>query len=329
MSIPWLLSIGFSVTFSALFTKLWRINKLFGVTQFRRVQVREKDVILPATIIFSVNLVALVLLTAIDPLQWQRDTVDGQSWNTYGRCQAGTAGNTLLGVLGMLNVIALGAACYQAYKARSLSDEFSESRSIGVALYSWLQLLLVSVPIFLLLEDDAVDARYFLYVALVFAICMSMLTLIFYPVIRGVLAPVSRDNVHISGMNVAASGASSNGSSKPSGFKQTLGTDSAASDQSNMTNVTDQPPPATSNGSSRVILRPSQLESIEEGGEQSSSAFLAADKSKDIVVDEDGEEHLLADTQLDGEDGGEQLLVNTQSDGEAFENETGPKEDMM
>ena len=47
------------------------------------------------------------------------------------------------------------------------------------------------------------------------------------------------------------------------------------------------------------------------------------------MVDEDGEEHLLADTQLDGEDGGEQLLVNTQSDGEAFENETGPKEDMM
>ena len=45
MSLPWLLSFGFSIAMSALIAKLWRINKLFGATRrFRRVQVRAKDV---------------------------------------------------------------------------------------------------------------------------------------------------------------------------------------------------------------------------------------------------------------------------------------------
>lgn len=45
MSLPWLLTLGFSVAISALFAKLWRINKLFSASNsFRRVQVRVRDV---------------------------------------------------------------------------------------------------------------------------------------------------------------------------------------------------------------------------------------------------------------------------------------------
>ena len=45
MALPWLLCLGFSIAISALFAKLWRINKLFNTSNgFRRVTVRAKDV---------------------------------------------------------------------------------------------------------------------------------------------------------------------------------------------------------------------------------------------------------------------------------------------
>ena len=45
MALPWLICLGFSVAISALFAKLWRINKLFTASRScRRVQVRVQDV---------------------------------------------------------------------------------------------------------------------------------------------------------------------------------------------------------------------------------------------------------------------------------------------
>lgn len=45
MALPWLVCLGFSVAISALFAKLWRINRLFSASRScRRVQVRAKDV---------------------------------------------------------------------------------------------------------------------------------------------------------------------------------------------------------------------------------------------------------------------------------------------
>ena len=45
MALPWLICLGFSVAISALFAKLWRINRLFAASRScRRVQVRVKDV---------------------------------------------------------------------------------------------------------------------------------------------------------------------------------------------------------------------------------------------------------------------------------------------
>jgi hypothetical protein len=50
MASPWLLSVGFVLSFSALFSKTWRLNKLFASGEgFRRVQLRPSDVVVPLT----------------------------------------------------------------------------------------------------------------------------------------------------------------------------------------------------------------------------------------------------------------------------------------
>lgn len=108
MAAPWLLSMGFTVTFSALIAKLWRINRIFNSAQFRRTAVTERDVIAPFIVLFTLNFGLLLSWTLADPLQWEREPVNEQEpWNTYGFCASnGTAGRTLFGLVRMVIFIA-------------------------------------------------------------------------------------------------------------------------------------------------------------------------------------------------------------------------------
>jgi uncharacterized protein YhhL (DUF1145 family) len=182
MSIPWLLSTGFTLSFAALFSKLWRINRLFNATPgIRRIVVRQQDVLAPFVVLFTLNLGLLLGWTIADPLRWERFEVEGQAWNTYGRCGGGTVSVVMLSLLAAVNVGALLMACSQAYLARNISDEFSESKYIGIAIYGWFQILVVGVPILFLIGSDNPVARYFLQVLLIFIVSMSMLLILFVP----------------------------------------------------------------------------------------------------------------------------------------------------
>lgn len=188
MAAPWLFSVGFTVAMSALFSKLWRINKLFHTHTIKRMKVREVDVMAPFAILFGLNVLFLTIWTFVSPLKWQRISIIGEPWNTYGRCFSHAGGNdttstTMMLLVSGVNGFALLAAGYQAYKARNISDEFSESKHIGVALFSWFQLLLVGVPVLSLIDNDNPIARYLLTTMLVFLICISMPLVIFAPMI--------------------------------------------------------------------------------------------------------------------------------------------------
>lgn len=84
-SIPWLLSIGFSLIFSALFSKLWRINIVFAAAStYRRVVVTEKDVILPFAVLMSLNIAILLAWTIVDPMVYKRVLTEDLKY--FGRC---------------------------------------------------------------------------------------------------------------------------------------------------------------------------------------------------------------------------------------------------
>lgn len=193
MALPWLLCLGFSIAMSALFAKLLRINKLFNPrNSLRRVTVRAKDVATPLLVMFLLNTIVLLIWSILEPLEWQRFEVNDEAWNTYGIC-VGSNQSIYYAALGTLNVGALILALVQAWRARNISDEYSETKTVGVALYSWLQLLLVGVPALLLIDKDNSKARYFLLVALLFLVCMSMLLIIFIPMVQQIrLAQIKR-----------------------------------------------------------------------------------------------------------------------------------------
>lgn len=211
MAIPWLFSMGFTLSQSALFSKLWRINKLFNARQVRRMQVTEKDVIGPFALLFTLNFSFLLVLTLVDPVRFERVPVGVEEWNTYGKCSTGGAvGTTMFFLIVAVNLCAVAIACYQAYLARNVSDEFSESKRLGTVMFSWAQMMLVGLPVIFLIDADNPIARYFLVVTLTFArkcsvntityqievsnqnspftvrdmtVCESMLLLIFIPIL--------------------------------------------------------------------------------------------------------------------------------------------------
>jgi hypothetical protein len=97
--------------------------------------------------------------------------------------------------------VALG---WQAFKARNISTEFSESTYLGIAVFSWMQLSVVGIPVMFLVEESNVVARYGLTVGLLLAVCMSILLFVFAPIVYIKNHPTSRSNAHVSGFNISS-----------------------------------------------------------------------------------------------------------------------------
>lgn len=185
MSVPWLISIGFTVTFAALFSKTWRINKIFHQKSgFKRMRVTARDVILPFLILLSLDLLILACWTALAPLHYVRlDHSGTDEWNrvisTYGTC-SGDGSLPYILMLGGVNLAALCIALFQAYQARSIQSEFAESAYIGTAMVIFLQASAIGFPILLLVQDDP-QVFYLVTVMLIFVTSMAVLCLIFVP----------------------------------------------------------------------------------------------------------------------------------------------------
>ena len=193
---PWLFCLGFSIIFSTLFSKLWRLNKLVRASiRFRRIECKPRDVMLPMAVILSVNITLLSVWTAVDPPQWQRIYTD--PLNSYGTCRPyGTGDNgdmtatkTLVSLLAVVNICALILAQVQAWKARTITSEvLSESKYISLAIFGNLQIFLIGLPLLVIVQDNP-PARYFLSVGIIFLVCVGMLLLIFGPKIWFVRHP--------------------------------------------------------------------------------------------------------------------------------------------
>ncbi|KAL3923679.1 MAG: hypothetical protein SGILL_001521 [Bacillariaceae sp.] len=223
MSVPWLASTGFTLAFSALFSKLWRINKLFSsASGLKRIVVRSQDVLKPFVLLFTLNMGLLIAWTVIDPLEWQRFSIDGQDWNTFGKCVGGRASTVFACLIAGINFVALIMTCIQAYKARNISGEFSESKYIAIAAYGWLQICLIGVPILFLIDNDNPTARYILQVALVFVVCMTTVSIVFAPAFVNFKNQEPKGSrVRVSGLTLPVADSTRPSSRGSASFKQT------------------------------------------------------------------------------------------------------------
>ena len=189
MAVPWLLALGFSIVFSALFSKIWRVNQIVQALTHthKRVNVEVHHVIIPFFVIFGANVFLLTLWTILDPLVWVRETagegIGMDEFHSYGSCQFSTEGASIVfcALLLAVNFLALLLALVQFFRARGLSSEYSEGKYIAIAIGSSLQVVLTGVPIMVMVDENSPGLLYFCRVCLVFVTAMSILLLIFVP----------------------------------------------------------------------------------------------------------------------------------------------------
>lgn len=180
---PWFIVTGFTLIFSALFSKLWRINQVFqGAQHCRRVSVQERHVLWPLLVWLGLNWVILVLRTVLDPPEFSRVAIDNDPADTIATCQSDSWTQRLLYLANIgVTLSAFGAAAYQAYRARNIGDEYAESKSLLMAIFIWTEILIIGVPVVLLVGLDSSTTSYFVVVSMVFGLCISMLGAIFVP----------------------------------------------------------------------------------------------------------------------------------------------------
>ena len=185
MSVPWLGCVGFTITFATLFAKLRRINRLFHSSDaFLHIKVTERDVIAPLFILLAANIALLTAWTIVDPLMYVRQDYQGtDGWGrtiaSYGVCRSNRVGAFLI-PLALVNTGVLLLANWNAYQARSIESEFSESKYIAIAMGSMLQAILSGVPV-LFIVRDLPKAFYLVLTFAIFITCMAILLVMFVP----------------------------------------------------------------------------------------------------------------------------------------------------
>lgn len=205
MAVPWLIACGWTIIFSAIYAKLHRVNLVMkNAKSFRRVVVKERDVLPPFIIMFLVNLTILLAWTFVEPISWKR--IQTSETSSYGTCTIDSdkpefVWKIFVTMLCLVNGMALLMANWEAYKARSVSTELGETRWLAMAMGSLLQLFLVTIPLLFLVRDKP-SAKYLLQSSIVFVITTSILGFIFVP---KMFAHYGRKNATTTGPTFSAS----------------------------------------------------------------------------------------------------------------------------
>lgn len=184
MALPWLFSMGFAVTFSALFAKIWRIKLVFqAARRFVRRQVGVKDVASIMVAVVVLQAIVLIAWNVADPLVWQREVLtsddNGYPTKSIGTCSS-DKGLAFLIPLIIIDALMLFYALYLCFVTRTISDEYQEGTWITASVLSIIQILALSIPILVIVDNDN-SAFYFVRVAVIFLVSSTVTMLIFFP----------------------------------------------------------------------------------------------------------------------------------------------------
>jgi hypothetical protein len=177
MAIPWLLSLGHIITYGALFSKLWRINK---VLQFSRRKINIRQVAWPTAILASLALFVLSMWTGLDAFQWEREEINEVTGESIGQCVSDHMGSFLapLVILMLIPTIMTG---YMAYQTKDVDDVYSESQWIFTMILVQIEVVFVTVPTIIILRDVSTDGLFIILMFLVLTFPSSALGFIIVP----------------------------------------------------------------------------------------------------------------------------------------------------
>ncbi|KAL7534384.1 hypothetical protein ACHAXR_005838 [Thalassiosira sp. AJA248-18] len=155
---PWLYSIGFSMTFGALYAKIFRVYMLFQAAAVtRRITVTKLDTLKWVCLIMCVDIIICTVWTVVDPMEWTRSIVAtdifGEPLESVGYCTS-SSWKIFASLIACWHLALLFRACFLCYQTRHISTSFAESNYLAVAMISHLQIFAISIPILVIVGAD-------------------------------------------------------------------------------------------------------------------------------------------------------------------------------
>lgn len=178
MATPWFFFLGQIVTFAALFTKLWRLDK---VLQFRRGnKVTIRKVIAPLVALLTTSLLILIVWTVVDPWTWERAMINESPAEDYGQCVNNNFW-AFFGPLMALLIFAEALTAFFAWKTNDVPEDFRDSSAVIYAILIQLQAWVIGVPILSVLNNSSAEATYFGRVLLIWIFSISSVCMVVVP----------------------------------------------------------------------------------------------------------------------------------------------------
>jgi len=172
-SIPWLFSLGTTISVAGIVVKLYRIYRIFTNPSLQSLSLKTTDLYMAVLFLVVVNVAILSAWFFSAPLVWKRVimTVDmyGRPTESYGVCTS-TKQNLLIVFASLLvtfHVLCYIAGAFFAYRVRGVDSDFQESKYLVFALIFQAQLYMLGIPIYLAVSSDASTVRF----AVLFMIC--------------------------------------------------------------------------------------------------------------------------------------------------------------
>jgi len=166
---PWLIICGFQVIYSSLWLKLWRINK---VLQFKRRAVPVSSVLWPAAALFVAVIILLTTWTALGGFQWVRTVLNPATGESSARCYTQN-GVAFFVPIALLMSIPIVLTLIMSWKTKDIAAEYSEGSWLLALILFQLQLVLISIPIFVLIQGTQSSVRYVVQSAVFFLLAIS------------------------------------------------------------------------------------------------------------------------------------------------------------
>ena len=174
---PWLFFTGQILVFCALFTKLYRLDK---VLQFRRTKVTIYSALWPLLSFIALTFAILAAHSIYDPWSWVRVMISEIPSETYGECTSNHQW-IFFGLLTGVLVISELLTMFFAWKTADVPEDFRDSGAVMYACFVQIQAWAIGVPMVAVLGHKSVDATYFAQILLIFLFAISSVMVVVGP----------------------------------------------------------------------------------------------------------------------------------------------------
>ncbi|KAL5007052.1 hypothetical protein ScPMuIL_015858 [Solemya velum] len=195
-----LFTVGFSIMFGSLFSKMWRVNKIFSNKKLRRMKIKDSQLLVFVLLLLGINVTILVVWEVMDPQKVQYVGKDVQESADDNGIVIQPVTDICVSRLSVYFTVTLytiqGAllsfGSFLAWSTRNVKvDELNDSRLVGMCIYNVVILSAIGLTLTMVMGNkwDAIDQ-----VSDGFVVVGTSLTqlILFIPKI---VAVMGRDNV--------------------------------------------------------------------------------------------------------------------------------------